>query len=332
MNTYKEHILICSSCFPENQQGSNNQRPSSSSGSNMRNFSSQQSNHRPQTASDNDSFSSRGVSHFNSGPPHSRSQPNSASSYRGGGSNPRDGIGPSRSSDSNFHSQDSGYKSSSDHGGGGRDSRGGGGGGQHNDDFSHNRRQQNLPPRLANKLGRDGNPPAQGSSRPASGRYQENSYDSRTQHNGGEMDHPGANQINRGRPLREQNSDSRAGSNYAGGYNGQQQSNPQKKQPDYQGNSQRMQGGGGQKPRFEQQRQLQQQGRRPDVRAAEAFLLLWFGFVFHGVGSHPFCVSWMEVFVFPQYMNKNSTTEQLSNKFQDMKFLSHPPVEKKRDS
>ena len=35
-----------------------------------------------------------------------------------------------------------------------------------------------------------------------------------------------------------------------------------------------MQGGGGQKPRFEQDRQPQQQGRRPDVRDAAAFLLL----------------------------------------------------------
>ncbi|XP_070198620.1 tudor domain-containing protein 3-like [Littorina saxatilis] len=279
----------------ENQPGSTNQRPSSSfSGSNPSRSSTQPSNTRPNTAS-SDSYSSRGPPQYNtSGPAQSRSQPNSASNYRGGGASQRNGFSSSRSSDSNFHSKnsDSGYRPSDQGGGGGRDSRGGGSGGgerdsrgggsggrdshgggsgvggQQNEDFSHARRQQNLPPRLANKLGRDGggNQQTEGPSRPGgSGRYQENSgYDNRTRYSGGGGgggvggdDNQGANPNPRP-ALQEHNSDSR-GSNYAGGYNGdRQQSNFQQKPYDQQSN--RGAANPNHKPRYDQQRP--QQGPR----------------------------------------------------------------------
>ena len=246
----------------ETQQTGSNQRPSSSSGPHQKHMANQTSSNRPHTSS-SDSYSSRGPASYNSGPQQSQSQPGSVSNHRTGNSSYRDNSNLSRSSDSNYHSQssDSGYRSS-DHGGGGRDSRGGGG--HHSDDFSHGRRQQNLPPRLANKMGRDGgNPPTTSLSQSTGSRSHEN-QDNRTRYGGGEPNHPGANQNGR-RALQEQPYPDNRASQYAGG-RGDKALLPTSHQPDYSGGNPRVQG---QKARYDQHRPPQhQQGHRPNVSAA----------------------------------------------------------------
>ncbi|XP_076446340.1 tudor domain-containing protein 3-like [Babylonia areolata] len=244
----------------ETHQASNSQKFSSSSVSNPKSSSSNQTvNQRPQTAS-NGSYTPRGLSVSVAHPPPPQ---HPAPSYRSGGSSYRESPNSSRSSDSNHNNQssDSGYRSSDHSGGGGRDSRGGGGGGNyHNDDFNPGRRQQNLPPRLANKMGRDGGG-FQGAvpSRPVSSRGgPDHSHDNRTRYGGGgDTDHPNADHTNR-RVLREHYPDNR-GSNYAGGRSDAQQSFSHPRQMDPAGYSQ---AGVGQRSYPDKQRQYQQQGPR----------------------------------------------------------------------
>ncbi|KAK7474270.1 hypothetical protein BaRGS_00034513 [Batillaria attramentaria] len=243
----------------ESQQGggSSYQRVSSSSTQNQKSFSSNP-NHRPYSA---DNLSS---SQGSSG---SRPQSSSATNYRGGSNYRGD---HSQSLDSNYHSQGADYHRSAESGSRDfRDGRGGGGG-MSEDAYglnAHGRRQQNLPPRLANKMGRENSSQSQGPPRSGGGQYQENnSYDNKNRYGNGdaarsnELNHnnSGANSNNR-KALREQNSYTPKGNNYSGGRNDRQQF--QQNRYDGDQNSQRGSGQGG-KPRFDQQKQGQ--GRRQD--------------------------------------------------------------------
>ncbi|KAL8577405.1 hypothetical protein ACOMHN_060227 [Nucella lapillus] len=245
------------------QTSNNNQRLSSSSGSYQKSSSSSNlnANQRLHTTGGGGGYPSQGPSVSNSVSHHhpSPSQSNSNSSNRSGGSSYRDSPGSSRSSDSNHynHSSDSGYRSS-DYGGGGRDFRGGGG--HHGDDFNPGRRLQNLPPRLANKMNREGGPAQGGGMRGG----QDYGHENRTGYSGGE-NHPsaGPQQNNNRHVLREQYPDNKGG-NYAGGHSEAPQGFILAKPPDHAGHYPTMQDGGGPRPHSNQQ-QLRQQGpRRPD--------------------------------------------------------------------